>query len=336
LVFWPWLLYQRSPELFGEWLWVNNFGRFTGRTQLGPELDHWMYVRILPVFGLPAFPLAALALWHARQGGLRALARPPIAIPLVFLLVILITLSASSSSRNIYLLPGLVPLSVLAAARIDMFAGRFSHAVGTSCLWTAGLLSAVLWVTWAAFLLGWPPALATRLSERHPGFMPELQWPAFTIALLLTFGWMFAVRRPLNGALRMPFAWAASLTLVWGLSMTLWLPYLNHAKSYRGVVAALRQALPNEMSCVAAEGLRESHRAMLHYFGDIRTVPSDSQEAGRCNVLLVEAGGISQPAHAASWVALWNGSRPGDAAERFWLFAKTPALHEGPGIEASP
>src|SRR2546423_7250398 len=49
---WPWLLYQRSPELFHEWLIVNNFGRYTGSASLGPEEGHLMYLKILPWFAL--------------------------------------------------------------------------------------------------------------------------------------------------------------------------------------------------------------------------------------------------------------------------------------------
>src|SRR5438067_7973911 len=34
---WPVALYERSPQLFHDWLVVNNFGRFTGTADLGPE-----------------------------------------------------------------------------------------------------------------------------------------------------------------------------------------------------------------------------------------------------------------------------------------------------------
>ena len=38
--------------------------------------------------------------------------------------------------------------------------------------------------------------------------------------------------------------WLAGVTLVWGLAMTLWLPWLDFAKSYRGVIADMQRARP--------------------------------------------------------------------------------------------
>ena len=61
LVIWPWLVYQRSPQLLQEWLWTNNFGRFLGRNQLGPKSVPGQYLGILIWYAMPAWPLAAWA-----------------------------------------------------------------------------------------------------------------------------------------------------------------------------------------------------------------------------------------------------------------------------------
>ncbi len=64
LAIWPTLLYLRSPELFREWFWINNLGRFLGFAKLGPGNDHLHYFKILPWFAWPALPIALWTLWH--------------------------------------------------------------------------------------------------------------------------------------------------------------------------------------------------------------------------------------------------------------------------------
>jgi 4-amino-4-deoxy-L-arabinose transferase-like glycosyltransferase len=36
LTIWPIAVYLRSPALFHDWFWTNNFGRYLGLTHLGP------------------------------------------------------------------------------------------------------------------------------------------------------------------------------------------------------------------------------------------------------------------------------------------------------------
>jgi len=52
------------PELFMQWFWVNNLGRYFGFAHLGAQSEPWFYTRTLPWFAWPALPLA---LW-ARGG----------------------------------------------------------------------------------------------------------------------------------------------------------------------------------------------------------------------------------------------------------------------------
>ena len=111
----------------------------------------------------------------------------------------------------------------------------------------------------------------------------------------------------------------ASLSLVWGLAMTLWLPWLDHAKSYRGVIADMQRARPKG-ECVSARNLTEPQRAMFHYFAGI--------EAGRrdCPLLLMHTPHAQAPAPGQGWQLLWRGTRPGDSKEFFWLYERSRAL----------
>ena len=111
LLIWPLALYNKSPALFNEWLMVNNFGRFLGTNEIGPPADSAHYLRILPWYALPALPLAAWALWRARLAGLLS---PAYALPLTGFAVIFVVLSASADARELYALPLVLPLALLA------------------------------------------------------------------------------------------------------------------------------------------------------------------------------------------------------------------------------
>jgi hypothetical protein len=113
---------------------------------------------------------------------------------------------------------------------------------------------------------------------------------------------------------RMPARWLAGVTLVWGLAMTIWLPWLDHAKSYRGVIADMKaHAAPG---CIAGRGLTEPQRAMFHYFAGVRADRPD------CPNLVVHTPEAKEPDVGAGWKPLWRGTRPGDEKEYFWLFSR--------------
>ena len=56
LAIWPFLLYQRAPELFMEWLWVNNLGHLTGSTPLLASHEPGYYSPSCPGLPGPPFP----------------------------------------------------------------------------------------------------------------------------------------------------------------------------------------------------------------------------------------------------------------------------------------
>src|SRR5262249_7080617 len=84
LIIWPLALYRESPALFHEWFWTNNFGRFAGSNDLGPQSGPTYYFRILPWFALPAWPLAGWVLWRTPVKNWNT---PAIALPAMTFLV---------------------------------------------------------------------------------------------------------------------------------------------------------------------------------------------------------------------------------------------------------
>jgi 4-amino-4-deoxy-L-arabinose transferase-like glycosyltransferase len=205
---WPWLLYRESPELFHQWWWVNEIGRFSG--ELGGANDHWLYARALPWFALPAWPLA---LWTV----LRRPGVPEVQLSFVAFALALGALSAAASARILYGLPMLVPLAVLASVELDSLPGWLAWPLEKLAVWGAGIAGLALWAGWIALLAGWRPEL---LDELSPGSTPQVQPYWLAAGLAVTALWAFALRlEP-----RLPVRWLAGVTLAWGLAMTLWLP----------------------------------------------------------------------------------------------------------------
>jgi hypothetical protein len=114
--------------------------------------------------------------------------------------------------------------------------------------------------------------------------------------------------------------WAAGVTLIWVLAMTLWLPWLDSGKSYRNMVSALKQSLPKHYQCIAGEGLGDGQRAMLHYFGNIIT---QHDYKHHCELRLIQGDKLSRPLlNETRWEKIWEGSRKGDKAEHYRLYRR--------------
>lgn len=301
---WPWLLYRYSPGLFNEWFWVNNFGRFTGEAGLGGVLDHALYAKAFIWFALPAWPLAAWALWRDRAR------TPAIQLAVTAFAVMFVVLSAASSARTLYGMPLLVPLALLAAAGLETAPQWLTRLLDAIAVWMSAAIAVALWIAWVAFMAGWRPGW---LQSQAPGLRAELSVATIVAALVLSALWVYALRlQP-----RLPARWLAAVMLVWGLAMTLWMPFLDYAKSYRGVIEAMQAVRTQKPGCVAARNLTEPQRAMFDYHAGIR-----APAAADCPWLLVHTGTAQAPSPGDAWQLAWQGTRPGDTKEFFWLFSR--------------
>lgn len=188
LLIWPWLLHQRSPELFQEWFWENNFGRFLGRNQLGPKSVPGQYLGILIWYAMPAWPLAAWAVWSRRRE-LRD--TPGLHLPLAAFLVIFTVLSISRDARDLYAMPMLVPLALLAVPGVLTLRRGASNAL----LWFSVVFFAffllVGWFYWIALDSEFPARLHRHLLRMQPGYTPTFSWLELGLGLLYTAGWIW-------------------------------------------------------------------------------------------------------------------------------------------------
>lgn len=320
LLVWPLVLYRRSPELFMEWLWVNNFGRFAGFAHLGPKQSFGFYLRTIPYFTLPALPLAAGTIFHGKRTWWR---EPSIQFPLCGFLVILSVLMAASDSREVYALPLLLPLGLLSPPAAARLSDRLSDALNRSAAVLFGILAAVVWAAWAALMAGEPAALAEMFRRFSPAWDPRPIASAVALAAVITLLWLLAAARAWRGRESFVFHWAIGVTMVWGITMTLWLPWLDSGKAYRGLHTEIRAVLPSSYRCIASRNLAEEQRALLDYYFGIRTRRTELFDTSECDLLLVQNTYVGEKVEPGpDWNKRWEGSRKGDGRERFYLFER--------------
>jgi 4-amino-4-deoxy-L-arabinose transferase-like glycosyltransferase len=160
--------------------------------------------------------------------------------------------------------------------------------------------------------------------DTQPGFQPPWDWLAFSASAFLTLLWLTLVRPARRSNRRAVLNWAAGVTLVWGLSATIWLPYVDSRRSYRPVAESLAVHLPAG-SCVAGRNLGEPQRALLEYFAGVVTARDETPAAATCSSLLVQLGqDESEDPPDSAWQKIWEGRRRGDNTERFVLFRRSP------------
>lgn len=322
LTIWPALLYQRSPVLFAEWVWTLNIGRWFDYARGGDYDETFYYVKILPWFAWPALPLASWAVWQARK---KVLHETGFQLLLATFAVMLVTLSLVPNIKDIFALPMLLPLTLLATAALSTLRRGAANALDWFGIMTFGLLAIVMWWGWAGLLLDNHAKITQWLKEYQPGFEPSVHTAQFWIAVAASTLWLVMVWRVGRSMRRAVINWAAGTTLLWVLAMTIWLPWLDSGKSYRSTVASLKRALPSQYNCIAGRQMDNDQRATMQYFGGIN-VRRHAQHA--CDLLLVRGGSLEEPLdNEKEWRKIWEGGRISDRHERFRLYQKTAGNH---------
>lgn len=319
LVIWPLLLYQRAPEQFDEWLWVQNISRFihTEHSGAGPQSEPWFYTKTLPWFAWPALPLALWALWKNRSGESKK--TPAVLLPLTAFIVMLAALALANDARGNYALPLLPPLALLAALGINALQLRGRAVWFWSGVGLFGLLMLILWLGWLGMQLGAPAIWVQHLQKMQAGYVDTLRPVAVFIGLCLTAGWVYLLRRSRDVSSRAAWSWGAGSTLVWGLFCLLWLPFVDYGRSYRSVLTELGHHL-DPQQCTASRGMGEPQRAMLDYYAGTKTQRLEVLSQSSCRQLIItEKGGVAPD---VPWRLVWQGTRPNDDREYFHLYRR--------------
>ena len=314
---WPYLLFMHSPELFVDWAWTRNIGRWFDYARNHDFHEVYYYLKALPWLAWPAAPLAAWTVWEARK---RIWNEAEFQLLLTSLIVMLLVLSFVPDINDQNGMPMLLPVALLATAALSTLRRGAANALDWFGIMTFALLATALWWGWAGLLLDNNAKITHWLKDYQPGFVPDFYAVPFWIAFSVTILWVVLVWRVGRSVRRSLINWAGGITLLWMLTMTLWLPWLDNGKSYRPMIVDLKKNLPPKFNCIADVRIGDSQRAMLQYFGGI----NPRQKATRiCDLLLVQGDRIAKPTeNEIGWEKIWEGGRKGDRNERFRLYQR--------------
>ena len=264
-------------SVLGAWGWRLD------STGMSPERIQGLLTLLL-WFTWPTWPLAVWTLWRWRDH----LTHRHIAIPLGSALVsVLATIAMGGSDRALML--GLPPLAVLAAFALPTLQRSTAAAIDwfSVCFFTA--VAVVFWVVYLSMHTGIPAQPSLNVARLAPGYVSYFSPLTLVLAGAGTFAWIWLVkwrtgrtRHPLWKSLVLP---ASGVTLAWLLVMTLLLPPVDHARSYRSLVGRIAQQVPPNV-CIAAPGMSRAQLVALEYLGGYRVDAISSIATTRCDFLL--------------------------------------------------
>ena len=313
---WPFTLASYAPVWFQVWLdnaaasrWSDPFNH--------DGLELLYFVRILPWYAWPALPLAAWTLWRSRR---TLLERRDLMLPLIAFIAFFLVASVFGDARDPNGLALLLPLAILGVAELDTLPRGAASALDWFGMTTFFLFAAMLWMGWLAAMTGNPEFAAAWIAKEVPDYRYKFSFLATALAALLMLIWLVVAARSLRTTRRALVNWTMGITMVWMLVMTLGVPLIDQARSYRAVASRIVTQLPRDFRCIARKNVGDAQRALLDYFAGITTIREEFPAASRCRALLVQAAPLRIPAVEPEWAEAWRGSRPGDRHELFILY----------------
>ncbi len=274
---WPllwWLSDLSSAQMSMVWqAWWNNeaIQGHASSKSLG------FLARNFPLYAWPVWPLALWSLWFWRKGAnnpLGGIRNPNMALPLGLIIAVLIYLTHLTALNEQSLLLIIPPLVIWACFSLPIIKRSVISFIDWFALLTFTILGAFIWVMWFAMTTNLPAGLARNVAKKVPGFIPEFSWIAVLAAIAVTILWVSVVKWRTSRAPKM--IWravvisASGTTLTWVLLMTLWLPTINYAKTYRDVASRLVQAVPSQSLCINSTHLGDGQLGSFIYFTKLK------------------------------------------------------------------
>ena len=279
----------------------------------------WDLLRLLAWFTWPAWPLAVWTVWRWRG----QLSDRHIAIPLGCASVALLACLAMGGSDRALML-ALPPLAVLAAFALPTLQRSTAAAIDwfSVFFFTGGAI--IVWVVYASIQTGVPRQPALNIARLAPGYASGFSWFALALATMGTLAWLWLVkwrtgrsRHPLWKSLVLP---ASGVALCWLLLMTLLLPPLDHARSYRSLVQRIAQQVPRG-ACIAAPDVVRAQVVAMEYLGGYRVDAVTPASATRCEYL-VQMQAAAHPGNGWRLLARERRNTRNDETSAVYLRAK--------------
>ncbi len=277
---------------------------------------------ILPWYALPTLPIAVW-LWRKDRKVIRE--RIELALPIAVFVVSLVMLSLLREGRDAVGLTLLLPLALAGANSLDRLPKGVASFVDWFGLVFFGALALAIWVYWTAAVVGTPEAAARAAARAAPGFVVGVVWIPMIIAAVLTSIWIYAVVMAHRNNRRAIVNWAAGITLVWMLLNLLYLPAVDHVRSYRQPISEVASLVKQTPSCVIGLNIGDPQRAMFDYFAQIRFAKPKASTSENCAWMLIQGSKANAPDVATEWTLVWEGARPAERVEQFRFYKRSPS-----------
>jgi 4-amino-4-deoxy-L-arabinose transferase-like glycosyltransferase len=319
----PWLLASAVLAAIAAWPLHGWAWRIGGWPDIGDLVKLWAW------FLWPTWLLGAWGVWRWRQ----QLLQWPLALPLLVLGLALLASAAMSGAQSALLL-GLPGIAVLAAFALPTLRRSSAAAIDWFSVFAFTLVAALVWLYHLGMLTGTPAAALATARRLTPGFEPRASWLPLLLAAVATLAWAALVRWRIGR--HAPVLWkslvlaAGGVGLSWTLLMTLWLPWLDYARSNRPLVDALRPHLDlSSRACVAVPQGTPVLVAALEWHGRVRVDARSQSLDGSCSRVVIvwrQSADTPQPLHAelaaAGWHELARVRRPTERQEWTLVFAR--------------
>ena len=296
-----------------------------GRDELQPSIsiDSIKFLSInFWLYAWPIWPLSVWSIYHWGKKGLKGWRAAHLAIPgLIFLSELFLLLFVKDLSER-YLMTLMPPLAILAAFALPFLKRGFISFIDWLAMISFTIIGGFIWVIWVAKMTGFPKTTADNVARLLPGFVGHFSWWEFLSALVITGLWILVIRWRTSRAPKMIWRCviisAAGTTLMWVLLMTLWLPTIDYAKTYRHVANRFAMAVPKNVQCIDTTLLGDAQLASFAYFTKLplRDDPS-------CELLITHSSlEVSKKGLLANkqLTLIWEDRRDIDRDERLHLY----------------
>jgi hypothetical protein len=330
-----WRSSHASSRALLPWLGVALLGTIGVAFAVGAWADRLSDVKhalgmpkLLAWFTWPVWPLVGWTLWRWR----RQLGQHHLLTPLAVALVSIGASTAMGASDRALML-ALPALAILAAFSLPTLKRSVSAVVDWFSVFFFSIAALVIWVIYVSVQTGVPAQPAINISRLAPGFEHHFKPIAFVFAAAGSVAWIWLVRW--RTSQHRPVLWkslvlpAGGVALSWLLLMTLWLPLLDYARSYRPLMRQIAQVIPAK-ACIVGPELAPSQLAALEAHGNWQ-VTTDTDRSG-CNWLVISraesVNGAIPDANRViprGWVYVTKQRRPTDRNEVFYVYRRATA-----------
>ncbi|MDB5819837.1 MAG: hypothetical protein JWQ11_3477 [Rhizobacter sp.] len=314
-----------AATLLGVWNWRLSHPVSNGQ---------WFaMMRLLLWFSWPTWPLAIYTLWRWR----RQLRSAHIAVPASIALVAIAS-SVAMGGLDRALMLATPALAVLAAFALPTLKRSAAAAIDWFSVFFFTISAGAIWVIYMAMQTGVPAKPAANVAKLALGFVPSFSLIALLFASLGTLAWLWLVRwrvgrnrHPLWKSMVLP---ASGVALCWLLLMTLGLPPLDYARSYRPMIRNIARHAP-EGSCTWAVNLPVAQLAALEYFGHyqvklatlelLANASLAADTSPPCDYLMLQDSEAVRAVVPKGWTALGRERRPTEVSDITVIYRRSAA-----------